>query len=204
MKAPQQTALIRCRDSEGAVPLIMSFRGDYRFLSNFYRAHVFLPAESVLLQGRKKHLNLPHMTFNSVENAYMAWKSPDVAVRQQIKDMSPHAAKELSQTEEFVAAHRADYSDEARITTMLMLVRQKFLSPENAALADMFLQRAASATLIEGTTWNERFFGFCIKTGVGQNYLGRILMTVRDELRVREGMCPLLEKPVLPKAVLER
>ena len=35
--------------------------------------------------------------------------------------------------------------------------------------------------LVEGNTWGDRFWGVC--GGVGLNWLGRLLMQVRDEVR---------------------
>ena len=37
------------------------------------------------------------------------------------------------------------------------------------------------ATLIEGNTWNDTFWGVC--NGVGENNLGKILMKIREELK---------------------
>ena len=42
------------------------------------------------------------------------------------------------------------------------------------------LLATGEAQLIEGNTWNDTFWGVC--KGKGQNWLGRILVEVREEL----------------------
>ena len=37
------------------------------------------------------------------------------------------------------------------------------------------------AELIEGNTWNDKFWGVDINTSIGENNLGKILMKLRDE-----------------------
>jgi len=60
---------------------------------------------------------------------------------------------------------------------MLDLVRKKF---ENPLLRAMLLA-TEDAVLVEGNTWNDTFWGVC--RGRGENWLGRILMQVREECR---------------------
>lgn len=36
--------------------------------------------------------------------------------------------------------------------------------------------------LVEGNRWNDKFWGVCLKTGRGENWLGKLLMQVRAEL----------------------
>lgn len=37
--------------------------------------------------------------------------------------------------------------------------------------------------LVEGNVWNDTFWGVSLRTGKGQNQLGKILMEVREELK---------------------
>ncbi len=37
--------------------------------------------------------------------------------------------------------------------------------------------------LIEGNTWKDTFWGMDMNSGEGENYLGKILMNVREEFR---------------------
>jgi predicted NAD-dependent protein-ADP-ribosyltransferase YbiA (DUF1768 family) len=42
------------------------------------------------------------------------------------------------------------------------------------------------AHLTEGNHWGDTFWGVDLRTGKGRNYLGRILMSVRREIIMRE------------------
>ena len=50
---------------------------------------------------------------------------------------------------------------------------------------DMKQQLLATGNLVleEGNGWHDTFWGVDLKTGEGENHLGRILMQVREELR---------------------
>ena len=61
---------------------------------------------------------------------------------------------------------------------MQEIVQAKF--EQNPVLAKWLLN-TGDAKLIEGNTWNDRYWGVC--AGIGQNKLGKILMKVRDNLK---------------------
>lgn len=206
MQPSDFTALIHCRDSEAPVPLVMSFRGPYRFLSNFYPVDITLPPEMVPSRAGQVAARrvLPALTYPSVENAYMAWKTLNPDHRRALQALSPKAAKEFSRTGEFLAGLRPEYSDMQRLKAMLRVTRGKYAVHATTGLANRLVEETGTACLVEGNTWHDRFFGFCVLTGQGQNYLGRILMTVRDEVRIAKGLAPVLAEPVLPAPVLER
>ena len=56
------------------------------------------------------------------------------------------------------------------------LLRQKF----NQEPYKELLLRTKDYELIEGNTWNDRFWGVC--NGTGRNMFGELLMKIRDEL----------------------
>ena len=61
---------------------------------------------------------------------------------------------------------------------MARVIRLKFT--QHPVLAARLLQ-TGEEELIEGNTWNDRFWGQC--QGVGENHLGRLLMELRTALR---------------------
>lgn len=136
---------------------IESFRGEFRFLSNFW------PAE-VRFEG---------LTFPSVEHAYQAAKSLDIDERKRFAAMErPGKAKKAAEK----MAIRLDWPA-VRLGIMETLVREKFTN--HRELAEKLLA-TGDAELIEGNAWGDVFWGVC--DGVGENHLGRILMKVRAEL----------------------
>ena len=53
---------------------------------------------------------------------------------------------------------------------------------ENEELRRLLLS-TGDRVLIEGNTWNDTFWGVSLKSGNGQNHLGKILMRVRERLK---------------------
>lgn len=143
------------------VPTVVdSFRGDFGFLSNFYETSVWVDGER----------------YPSVEHAYQAAKSSDPMTKKMIRESArPAVAKKLG----YSCQLPADW-DTKKLTVMRDLVRKKF---ENPLLRSLLLA-TEDASLVEGNTWGDKFWGVC--RGVGHNHLGKILMEVREECRVQE------------------
>lgn len=142
---------------EDNTPVIDSFSSDYRFLSNFHPC-------SITIEG---------LEYPSVEHAFQAMKTLDPEERSAIqKAQSPGKAKRAGQK----VVLRPDW-DAIRVGVMEELVRQKF--SKNRELANSLLA-TGDAQLIEGNTWDDTFWGVC--GGRGENWLGKILMKVRNEL----------------------
>lgn len=133
---------------------IDSFQGYYRFLSNFW------PAE-VCLDG---------VVYPSVEHAYVAAKTLDLEMREQIRQVqTPGQVKRFGRKLQL----RPDW-DDVKVSVMKDLVAQKFA--EGTDLRKK-LDETSPAYLEEGNTWGDRFWGVC--KGEGLNHLGKILMEVR-------------------------
>lgn len=138
---------------------IFEFQGEHRFLSNFWPS-------PMLIEG---------LLYGSVEHAYQAMKTIVPLQRAYIaSSSSPGIAKRRGRVVEI----RADW-EEVKVQTMQDLVRVKFTNPELAAL----LLATGDAPLKEGNRWNDTFWGVNLRTGLGQNILGQILMDVRSNLR---------------------
>lgn len=149
--------------------IIYQYRGDNRWLSNFWPCQVILPAEK----------DLPAMIFDNVEKAYMAWKTTDQSVRDKIQTMTPGDAKKLSHSPEF--KYREPYSDDMRIEIMENLVGQKF-GMGNPLLMEKLIETKKDL-LAEGNLHGDTFFGIDLDKGYGLNHLGRIQMHRREQLR---------------------
>jgi ribA/ribD-fused uncharacterized protein len=138
---------------------ILEFQSPYRWLSNFWPC-------SVELDG---------VTFPSVEHAYQAAKfPPGDPARLVIQKQSSGTAKRLGMN----APLRATWDTE-KLSVMENLLRQKF-APDTE-LAQMLIN-TGEAKLQEGNSWNDTFWGVDIRTGLGQNMLGKLLMQIRGDL----------------------
>lgn len=135
---------------------IDSFRGQYRFLSNFYPSRVKLVDE----------------WYPTVEHAYQAAKTDDLNERKQILHCSsPYDAKKLGRTVNV----RKNWHD-ISLRIMRDLNWQKYI---NLELADR-LTATYPHELIEGNNWGDTFWGMV--DGVGENHLGKILMRIREQI----------------------
>lgn len=141
-------------------PMIDQFKGEYRFLSNFYPAVV----------------DFEGIAFPSVEHAYVAAKTLDRDIRANIARVgTAREAKTIGR----MLKLRPDWCD-VRLPIMEDLVRQKFTKWP-------WLGEALLATgdrhLVEGNWWRDTFWGVDLKTRKGENHLGKILMKIRSELQ---------------------
>lgn len=142
------------------VDSILTFFGNYRFLSNFY------PAEFVW----------DRIIWPSSEHAYVAAKTLDREERLKISRMEGKGViKRYGRQIDL----RPDW-EEVKYDIMLEIVRAKF--SQNPDLKEKLLA-TGNAHLEEGNHWKDRIWGVCPPgSGNGKNYLGKILMQVREEL----------------------
>jgi ribA/ribD-fused uncharacterized protein len=139
--------------------MINSFRDCYSFLSNFY------PAE----------FRLGQILFPTSEHAYQYFKSMDLRYRANIlKCKTPSDAKKLGKS-----ANLIPFWEKIKVGIMYKLVHEKFF--QNPELAKWLIE-TKDEELVEGNTWNDTFWGVCNKRG--KNYLGKILMKVRKEIKL--------------------
>lgn len=137
--------------------MIDSFRGPYRFLSNFYPATI----------------ELHDIEYPTVEHAYQAAKGIDGKAREYVRQApTPGEAKRRGRD----ILKRGDW-DEIKLGVMENLLRQKFASEP---LRSMLLA-TGNQELVEGNNWGDRFWGRC--GGEGENHLGELLMKIRSDLR---------------------
>jgi len=148
--------------------VIDSFRGDFGFLSNFYESSIWVNGER----------------YRTVEHAYQASKAGSDETRKMIREAkTPAIAKRLG----YSCQLPHDWDDK-KVSVMRDLVQKKFENP----LLRSLLVATEDATLIEGNTWNDTFWGVC--RGKGQNWLGKILMSERDRIKREEMDLPNSEQ----------
>ncbi len=137
---------------------IRSFSGEYAFLSNFYKT-------PVLWDG---------LEWSTSEHAYQASKCEleSEYLLFQDRKLTAGQAKRLGRT-----VRMRDNWDSLKLRYMEEIVRAKFANPA----MKVKLLATGDAILIEGNTWGDTYWGEC--DGVGKNFLGRILMQIREDLR---------------------
>jgi|GEM_PF-2397191 len=138
-----------------AQDIVPEFQGRYRFLSNFWDCPV----------------TYNNITYLNAEAAYQAQKCPDRAL--EFVNLNGYEAKKLG----YKVAVVSDW-EETKLQIMADIVYQKFL--QNPELREKLLA-TGDAVLVEGNKWRDIYWGIC--NGVGENWLGRILMRVRQLLK---------------------
>lgn len=139
---------------------ILEFKGDDRYLSNFFSAS---------------------FVWNNI-----LWPNAEVAYQASKAITAEDAASFLQLTAGQAKSHgreikiRDDW-DAVKFDLMRDIVREKF--KQNPELRDKLIATGTSH-IEEGNNHHDRIWGVCPPgSSQGQNWLGRILMEVREELR---------------------
>ena len=143
---------------------ILSFKGEYGFLSNFKRA-------AIVADG---------VEYTTLEHAYQALKTLDPEKREVIRlKANPHWARQASRAKSFIVR---EGWETMRVGVMRALLEQKFTRHHRLAAQ---LLETGDRVIAEATTWGDDLWGVVQgEDGVwrGQNLLGVLLMEVRDGL----------------------
>lgn len=138
---------------------ILGFFDKYRFLSNFHMSPCAVDG----------------ITYPSSEHAYMAQKTHDIDVKNQLANEIHLCsdARKFGQT-----IHLRKDWEEVKYESMVACLVAKFsqnkiLQAELIATGDKILE--------ETNHWNDTYWGVC--NGVGENNLGKALMHVRSKLK---------------------
>lgn len=140
-------------------PAIMAFKGDYRFLSNFFERGFYYEG----------------LHYQNSEAAFQAQKDP--ARRDEFLFLAPAEAKALGREVRL----RPDWED-VKVEVMRGVLKAKF--DQNPDLKERLLA-TGDRILVEGNTWGDTTWGRC--NGKGTNYLGRLLMGLRTAYRTGEA-----------------
>ena len=163
-----------------------SFRYKYACFSNF-------SSHRVAYKG---------INYKNSEAAFQAQKFEDEKVKQLFANLDPSKAKALGRAKVIFLNHKGEYYknklpsdirkrssefteyyiksdwDTIRVEEMYQVVKNKY--EQNPDIKRILLL-TGERDLMEGNTWGDRFWGQV--DGKGLNFLGRILMQIRYELR---------------------
>jgi ribA/ribD-fused uncharacterized protein len=140
---------------------ITSFTGQHFFLSNFFPI-------SVIYEG---------IQYPTSEHAYVAAKTLDIDLRNHITKIThPGQAKKFGYKIEL----RPDW-ESIKVNEMRKILEIKFSPLRSDTPIRTWLEMTAPRTLIEGNTWGDTFWGES-PIGNGKNMLGKLLMSLRDDI----------------------
>lgn len=132
----------------------------YDYLSNFYEAEV----------------EYRGLRYGSNEAAFQAQKCMTEEEKLPFIEARPSKSKGMGRR----VPLRPDW-EEVKVGIMEEIVRAKFT--QHPELAERLLA-TGDKVLIEGNHWGDTCWGVDTRTGRGENHLGKILMNVREELKL--------------------
>lgn len=153
--------------------MISEFKGEYRFLSNFWLADVIAST----LVG--------HVIFPSTEHIYQSMKTINIAQFKAIVEApTPGIAKRMGSKKGhtmpngtlFQIELRHDW-DDLKLGVMITATKLKFDQHPDLRAA---LIATNPKVLQEGNWWGDAYWGVDFRTGRGENNLGKILMDQRS------------------------
>ena len=145
--------------------MIKEFKGEYAFLSNFYHSPLNV------------YTNIGGITYNTVEHYYQAHKA--IYVIDHIKivlaptpNMAKKIGRKISIWNDWDGIHKELVMEEGlcKKFNLNKELRRKLL-------------KTGDEELQEGNWWGDTYWGVDLKTGKGLNRLGKLLMTLREDLR---------------------
>lgn len=116
-------------------------------------------------------ITIDGITYPSVENYYQAQKTLDLEQRKQFETCSPSYSKRLGR-----AVNLRDDWGQVKLSVMEKALRVKF-APDTKWYNKL---KETEGEIVETNNWNDKFWGKTLD-GIGENYLGKILMKIRDE-----------------------
>lgn len=137
--------------------VISSFKGEYDFLNNRYGC-------SFVWQG---------IRYNNVESAFHASKYTDESERKILSRMS--ADKAVKKSMDFTPS--AEWED-CKLNIMESIIMAKFA--QNPSLKKSLIE-TDNRILINGNNKHETYWGVDLYCWIGENHIGKILMTIRDK-----------------------
>ncbi|MBN1802376.1 MAG: NADAR family protein [Candidatus Lokiarchaeota archaeon] len=138
---------------------IKEFKGKFRFLSNFYSSP----------------FSIRGIEYKTVEHWFQSQKSTKSEEQTHVINAStPGEAKKRGRQVNL----RTDWN-ETRLSIMEEGLRAKF--NQNPNIRELLI-KTGDQELQEGNRWGDTFWGINLRTGKGQNHLGKLLEKIRKEL----------------------
>lgn len=151
------------RERGGDIISFQDERGGHLFLSNFYPSPII---------GRSV------MVYPTVEHYFQAQKQVDEGYRARVAGAAtPRIAKQIGRS----ATLREGW-ERIKLDVMRRALALKF--PERESELGALLVDTGRVQLVEGNTWQDRYWGVDVRTGRGENWLGVLLMERRSLLQV--------------------
>lgn len=147
-----------------------AFRGEMAWASNMHECHIVFDDVNSNLEEIFPQFKFDGLEYASSEHLYQSLKATNNTDKELIRTApNAHHAKQLSRT----IFARMDW-DSVKVEAMRLALCLKFYQHPDLLLK---LINTGNTPLVETNWWGDKFWGVC--GGVGQNWLGRLLMELR-------------------------
>ena len=151
--------------------MINKFTKEFFFLSNFYFCGV---KDINVIEAGEDTRTYQVLRFNSSEALFQSLKCKDTDLRKEFTKLSADKSKKMGRSVEL----RENW-EQVKISMMEYTLLLKF--GQNSDLSKLLLE-TGDHKLVEGNTWNDKFWGVSEYDDQGENHLGILLMELREEL----------------------
>lgn len=139
------------------------FRGEYGWLSNF----------------RKVDISINGITYSSIEHAWLSFRADDEEWKRLCSD-EEYEAKHLKKISKHFPLPQT-FMDNRDDIMKSLLIQKYTQEPFKTKLLE-----TGKREIIEGNYWNDTYWGVDLKTGIGENNLGKYIMEIRTILQKLE------------------
>jgi len=117
------------------------------------------------------------------ENYYQAMKlrEDQIDSREKFSNMTPQKAKREIRKYDI----RPDWNDKMKLEVMERILTFKFVL--GTTWADKLLA-TGDAEIVENNNWKDTYWGYDVLLMKGENHLGKILMKIRNELKLEKAL----------------
>lgn len=157
---------------------INSFNGDYKFLSNMYMCN-FVDNYGITWKSSEHYYQANKFDRDSDKFEIIRFSNKPQDAKKLARTFSKHCKNSLYYYLNNVGddKEKIDKCKQELISIMKDAISLKF--GQNKDLREK-LESTKPSILVEKNFWNDRFWGVDLRTGIGENHLGKILMMERD------------------------
>lgn len=154
-----------------------SFSGNMSWASNFYYAPIVFDGKKANLKEIYPQFSFDELEYQTTEHLYQALKTTNDDDKELIRLSKTPGLSKKNGKNVFL---RMDW-DYVKLDAMRLSLFLKF--HQNPDLLIKLLQ-TNNEPLIEYNSWGDTYWGVCIKTKKGENWLGRLLMELRTHTKL--------------------
>lgn len=154
-----------------------TFSGEMAWASNFYDAPIVFDDTKHNLRDIFKQFKFDTLEYPSSEYLYQSLKTTNETDKEFVRTSTTNAMAKKNGRK---IMSRMDW-DYVKVDAMRLCLYLKFYQHPDLMVK---LLETGNKPLIEYNDWNDTFWGICSRTNEGENWLGRLLMDLRNHIKM--------------------